>query len=270
MGGIKAHMNGELNLLQREVMPVFNFNLRTKNEIVRIVPLGCLHYGHRASLVSSIDGFIQYILQTPDAYTILMGDLIENVLPETAMRHGGSMWEQSLTPDEQRAMAIRKLKPLADAGKILFAIAGNHQVRTWRLAGIHPEALIAEALGVPFSPFDALANITIGKQIYTIHAIHGGGATADPGAVIKKIMMQQKRFQGADIYLRGHHHAKAASTTYHFDAATGQPRKVFFVGTGSFLGYLDTYAYRGEMAPAVPGAVKVKLYKSRFDIHITI
>ena len=51
---------------------------------------------------------------------------------------------------------------------------------------------------------------------------------------------------------------------------TGEPRKVFYVGTGSFLGYVDTYAYRGEMLPAVPGAVKVKLYKNRFDVHVTM
>ena len=43
MGGIKDHMNGELTLLKREKMPVFNIKLNPKSEMIRIVPLGCLH-----------------------------------------------------------------------------------------------------------------------------------------------------------------------------------------------------------------------------------
>ena len=216
MGGIKDHMNGELTLLKREKMPVFNIKLNPKSEMIRIVPLGCLHYGHKSALVESIDGFINYILQTPDTYTILMGDIIENVLPETANRHRGSMWEQNLTPDEQQEMAVKKFSALAKAGKILFAVSGNHQIRTWYATGIHPEALIARELGIPFSPFDALANIQVGKNIYTVHALHGSGSTGDPAAVLRKVMQQTRRIQSADIYLRGHHHTKVISTTYHF------------------------------------------------------
>jgi hypothetical protein len=263
-------MGSELELLERETIPVFNFSIRPKGNVVRIVPVGDVHYGHKACMVEKVKDFLKYIEKTPDTYTILMGDLIENVLPDTVGKHRGAMWEQCMTPAEQIAGLKKLLKPLVDKNKILFGIGGTHSVRSWYASGFDPEEGLAEELGYGFAALDGLANIRIGEHIYTIHAVHGTGSTGDPAAVLRKLLTQPRRIADADVYLRGHHHSKLVATDYRFDATSGRARKAIYAGTGSFLGYVGTYAERNAYFPAVPGAIKIKLYKGKRDIHVTI
>lgn len=270
MGGIKHHMDKELALLDREVMPVTYIKLPVKGNFARIVPLGCLHDGHYASLKAGIGGFIDYILKTPDTFTFLMGDLIENVLPETAARHKGSMYEQDKRPSQQVEDTIARLTPLAEAGKIIGAVKGNHQERSEYEADYSPEKYIAERLKIRYFGMDALLHLQVGSQIYYLHAMHGTGSTGNPAAVLAKLLMQKKRFENADVYLRGHHHTRVAAVDYHFDIKTGKATKVFYVGTGAFIGYVGTYAHRKELKPTAPGAPKVKLYGGRHDVHVTL
>ena len=270
MGGIKSHYESELKLMEKEQLPVYSYLFKPKNDVLRIIPIGDTHYGHKCCLVKKLTGFLKYIEETPDTYCILMGDLMENVLPETAMKHRGSMWEQNLTPEEQIQGLQKMLYPLAKKKKILLGVGGTHSLRSWFAAGFDPEQQLADELGYPFAPIDGLLNLTVGEHLYTLHATHGMGSTADPAAVLRKLLNQPRRMAAADIYLRGHHHTKVVAMDYHFDSATGRPRKVMYIGTGSFLGYVDTYAYRGELKPSVPGAVKLKLYKKNWDVHCTI
>lgn len=271
MGGIKAHMDGELEMLENEQLPVFNFDLSHRGcKIVRIVPLGDTHVGHKSSMIDKFTKFRDYVLETPDTYTILMGDLMENVIPDTVGKHRGAMWEQSMTPPEQIVTLYNLLKPLAVKKKILFGVGGTHSLRSWYATGFDPEKVLLHELGVPFSDVDGLANIKVGDNVYTFHATHGTGGTSDPAAVLRKLISQPRRVASADVYLRGHHHSKLVATDYHFDATNGQPRKVLYIGTGSFLGYVDGYAHRATFLPAVPGAVKIKLYRDEWDIHATL
>jgi hypothetical protein len=271
MGGIKAHMDGEIELLSREVLPVFNYDLTKRGaDVVRLVPIGDTHVGHKASLVDKLKGFLDYILETPNTYTILMGDLMENVLPDTVSKHRGAMWEQILTPSEQLVTLHKLLTPLAKKKKILYGVGGTHSLRSWYASGFDPEKALADELGYPFAEVDGLCNITVGEHVYTIHATHGTGSTSDPAAVLRKLLSQPRRVASADIYLRGHHHSKLVATDYHFDGMCGTPRKALYVGTGSFLGYVDGYAHRNTYLPAVPGAVKLKLYRDEWDVHATV
>jgi len=181
------------------------------------------------------------------------------------------MWEQSMNPDEQIRILKELLVPLAEKKKILFGVGGTHSLRSWYATGFEPELTLAAELGIPFSLTDALAEVQVGaKQKYLIHAVHGNGSTSDPAAVLRKILAQPRRIADADIYLRGHHHSKVVATDYHFDCRTGKAKKALYVGTGSFLGYIDTYAQRNAYLPAVPGAVKMKLYSERHDVHVTV
>jgi len=271
MGGIKAHMDKEVALMKQDQIKVFKYKLPATKGLIRIVPIGDIHLGHRQCLVKKAGDFLNYVLKTPDTYTILMGDLIENVLPDTVAKHRGAMWEQEMTPEQQINKLREMLKPLAEEGKILFGVGGTHSLRSWYASGFEPELQLAAELKYPFSLSDALAEVQVGaKQKYLIHAVHGNGSTSDPAAVLRKLLAQPRRIADADIYLRGHHHSKVVATDYHFDCRTGKARKALYVGTGSFLGYIDTYAQRNSYLPAVPGAVKMKLYGERHDVHVTV
>lgn len=255
-----------------EKVKLIKHKLEPKKGLVRIVPLGCIHWGHRAAMLDYAQGFVDYILHTPDTYTILMGDLVENVLPGTTQKHLGSMWEQKMTPEEQIESSIKMFGPLAKAGKILGAVEGNHSMRSWYAAGISPEREIIHELGLNkiFTGLDGLMELTIGEQTYVLNYMHGTGGTSTSAEVLKKIRQMRERFAGADIYLRGHHHMKVAADEKFFDARTGKLKKVFYVGTGSFLGYLGSYAQRSEYRPVSPGAPKIKLYRDEWDVHTTL
>jgi len=270
MSGIRAHMQKELDILSSEAMPVFHFDLKCKGKFIRLVPLGDIHYGHRACMVDKVKKFIKYVAETPDTFTILMGDLMENVLPDTTNVHRGSMWEQSIHPSEQYDGLVKMLKLLADKKKILFGLGGTHSIRSWYATEFDPEEQLAKDLGYQYAHLDGLAILKVGNFSYKVHAVHGTGSTGDPAAVLRKILSQPKRIGEADIYLRGHHHSKVAATDYRFSVATGMAEKALYVGTGSFLGYTNTYAHRAGYSPAVPGAVKLKLYKEEKDIYVTV
>jgi hypothetical protein len=54
-----------------------------------------------------------------------------------------------------------------------------------------------------------------------------------------------------------------------FDAVRGMARKVFYIGTGGFVGFVGSYVQRNGGKPHVPGVVKIKLYKGDRDVHVT-
>lgn len=259
-----------------ETIKVIKHTLQTSSDrtdaMIRIVPLGCLHIGHQSSLLHYAKGFIDYVASQPDTYAIIMGDLFENVLPGTTQKHLGSMWEQNMTPEKQLAKGISLFAPLVDKGKVLGMVEGNHSLRSWYAAGVSPERIFAETMGLlpVFAGVAGLMRLTIGGQVYVISFTHGAGTATVPAEVLKKLEKQRQRFPGADVYLRGHHHMKVAADRKYFDARTGRMRKVFLVGTGSFLGYRESYAERGEFEPVAQGAPKIKLYKNTWDVHVTL
>lgn len=249
---------------------ILKHNFQPKGEFVRIVPLGCIHVGHRNFNEKQVQGYLDYILNTPDTYTLLMGDTVENVLSETATRQAGSIHDQVMSVEEQRKYAVQLLKPLADANKILCGMEANHSIRSWNEAGFSVEEYICDQLGVPFTKVDALLEITVGTKVYRIHATHGtGGGTSLP-SVFGKLLAQANRIEAADVYLRSHHHQKLLADIFVFDARSGKLQKKMLGATGCFMDYLGSYAHRKEYKPVVLGTIKIKLYKNRKDIHGTL
>lgn len=241
--------------------------LEPKGDFARIIPLGDVHCGHRAALLEKFRRYIDYIKKTPDTWAIIMGDMAENVLHSTEAKYPGSMFEQIMTPEQQQEWIRETVEPIAS--KVLFWLGSNHNTRSWFQAGMSPEKDTAKDLGIRWAELDGLANIQIGKNRYVIHATHGSGGASSASAVMRKLEQQAKMFYGADIYLRAHHHQKLMATECIFNAKTGMPRKVYYACTGSFLGYKDTYMHRNGGKPSALGAVKIKLYKNEWDVHIT-
>lgn len=99
-------------------------------DCIRLVPISCLHIGHKNFNEKKASGYLDYILKTPNTYTIMLGDTIENVLAETANRHPGSIHDQVMGVEEQRERAVKLIAPLAKAGKILAWTESNHSLRS--------------------------------------------------------------------------------------------------------------------------------------------
>lgn len=250
-----------------ESLKVLKYDFKPKSKFIRIVPLGCLHVGHKNFNLDKALKFIDYIVKTPDTYTMMLGDTCENVLAETAIRHPGSMHEQDMNLEQQREFAIEMIKPLAVKGKVLCWTEGNHSIRSWYSAGFSVEQHLAKELGVPFVGVDALLRLKVGDQIYALHATHGTGAGTSLASVFGKLMAQSQRVEGADVYLRSHHHKKLIADVMQIDAKTGQLKKRLLGATGCFMNYFDSYGHRAGYTPVVQGCIKVKLYDKQWDIH---
>ncbi len=241
--------------------------LEPKGDFIRIVPLGDLHCGNRAALLEKFQEYVEYVRVTPDTYVLIMSDMMENVLPSTAQKYPGAMFDQCMSPEEQKIWTKDVLKPIAP--KIIGWLDGNHNMRSWYAAQMSPEKDIARELGIRWFGLDALLTIQVGKNRYSIHATHGTGSAISAAAVAQKLQQQAKIYPGADVYLRAHHHIKFVASDQAFNARSGVARKVYYICTGSFLSYLNTYIHRGGGKPSALGTVKIKLYKGEWDIHVT-
>lgn len=251
-------------------LQVLNYQFKPSDGIVRIVPLGCLHFGHKNFNSTKAKGFRDYIINTPDTYTMMLGDTLENVLAETAVRHPGSMHEQEEGVEQQRETAYKFLTPLAASGKILGWHEGNHSLRSWYAAGFSVEKYLADKLNIPFLGTDGLFKIGVGRQSYVIHATHGTGSSTTLPSVFGKLLAQMARVEGADVYLRSHHHKKVLADVMTLHGPTGKLRKKVIGATGCFMDYFDSYGHRAGYTPTVLGCIKIKLYAERWDIHATL
>lgn len=236
----------------------------TKNNFIRLIPLGCLHVGHRNFLLDYAKGFIEYALRTPDTYIVSMGDTVENVTRDSI----GSPFEQTLPPSEQVEAVCRMFEPLVRAGKILFMMDSNHSYRSIKTADYSPEADIARRLGVPYGGWDLQTEFIVGKQHYFGHFVHGGRGTASPEGALASCKRQATRAE-ADLYVRGHHHTIVVHKDMHM-GRDGQLRKRVFAVTGCFLGWKGSYAEVKEYPINAPGTSKIKLYADKWDIHANV
>lgn len=256
--------------MSQEKLGTLSFRFNPKGDFIRIVPICCTHIGHVNFSEKKLDGYLNYILKTPDTYAIMLGDSIENVLATTVQKYPGSIHDQNLSVEKQREFALKKFAPLARAGKILAWTESNHSLRSWYAAGFSVERWLADKLDVPFCGTDALLQLQVRAQHYTIHATHGEGAATSLPAVFGKLLAQMARVGGADVYLRGHHHKKILADTMMINAKTGELEKKVLGATGCFMGYVGSYGHRSGYGPTMIGCIKIKLYAGHKDVHANL
>jgi len=251
-------------------LPTRTIKLNPKGICVRLIPISCIHLGHKNCNIDYARSVIKYVIDTPDTYALMLGDTCENVLVDTMIKYRGSQHEQTISVEQQREEARCLLRPLSESKKILAWTESNHSLRSWYAAGFSVERTLAETLGVHFDGLEALLEIHVGRQTYYVHATHGVGSSTSIQSVTQKLEKQAARIISADVYIRGHHHHPVIHKTTRIDAKTGLIGKKLLVATGSFMEYPDSYGHRAEYNPTVLGCVKVKLYKNKWDIHASI
>jgi len=233
---------------------------RSFKETINIYPLCCIHIGSKNAALEKAAALVDKIRSEKNSYALLMGDTVENVIPDTAQKHKGSMYDQIMNPEDQRAYAVKFLSPIKD--KIIAFLEGNHSIRSWYAAQFSPERDIAEKLGAPFLGVDGLFRFTVGKQVYKVHATHGHGNTGTSGGVLTKIEKQMGRMVGADLHIMGHYHTPCAVKKRIINIETGELDDRTFVATGSFMDYLDSYAHRALMSPSALEIPRITLYSN--------
>lgn len=174
------------------------------------------HIGDEHSDIKRVMERIEYVKNTPNAYCIMNGDIMDNATKTSI----GDTYTQVFNPMEQLAKAVELFEPIKD--KILCITHGNHENRTYKKEGINLSRLIANQLGLAdrYTPTSAVLFIRVGestrfteskgsgkhRQIcYTIYVMHGSGGGRKEGA--KAIRLADMAcIIDTDIYIHSHTH----------------------------------------------------------------
>ena len=229
---------------------------------VELYPVADMHIGDMLSQVKEFENFTGFMLDQPNRYILLLGDTINNNLKTSV----GSVYEDILSPSQQKKKAKELLRPLAK--RIIASVSGNHEYRTKRESDQDIAEDIAEALDIPYFPDSVYIKLTFGKknkngkrQCYTIYAYHGSGGGSTLGNALNNIENLSKTIY-ADIYMAGHTHKKVAGKELFLmpDLQNNiiREQEQLFVNAASWLKW-GGYARRKGMRPQARGSSPVIL-----------
>lgn len=226
-------------------------------EHIEIHPMADLHIGDVHSDAKSIMERIEYIKNTPDAYCILDGDLMDTAIASSI----GDTYGATLQPMEQLKQCVKIFEPIK--GKILAVLPGNHEHRIYKSDGLDITELFCNQLGIAekYSSTTALLFIRFGKrtdthgrensrQLYTAYVTHGSGGGRREGGKINRLA-DLASIVDADIYIHAHTHLPVVFKNSFF-RVSGSNSSVavvekLFVNTAASLdygGYGDAQGYK--------------------------
>lgn len=220
---------------------------------IEIHALADTHLGEANCDVKLVLSNIQMIADTPNAYCILNGDLMDMATTTSI----GDTYGAAIQPMEQLKECVRIFGPIKD--KILCITGGNHERRVYKTDGIDMTALMASQLGVSdrYTPTTALLFIRLGENprrhrplCYTAYVTHGSGGGRKEGGKINRLA-DLATIVDADIYIHSHTHLPAVFKESYFRTDLVNSTAVLvdklFVNTAASLnygGYGDIQGYK--------------------------
>ena len=215
------------------------------------------HIGDEQSDLKRLLGRIEYVKNTPNAYCILNGDIIDNATKTSI----GDTYTQVFNPMEQLSKAVQLFEPIKD--KILCITHGNHENRTYKNEGINLSCLMANQLGLAdrYTPTSALLFIRVGdghsstrnrRVCYTLYVLHGSGGGRKEGGKANRLA-EMASIIDADIYIHSHTHLPMVmkQAFHRIDTSNSAVALVdkLFVNTAANLKY-GGYGEAGEFKPS--------------------
>lgn len=245
-------------------MKVIKIDLPQEITQLEIHPFADEHIGDDHCDIKRLLARIEYVKNTPNAYCILNGDILDNATKTSI----GDVYVQEFNPMEQLRRAVELFSPIKD--KILCITHGNHENRTYKKEGINLSCLIARQLGLDdrYSPTSAVLFIRFGKvsrgaketngsgkvrkMCYTLYALHGSGGGRKEGAKAIRLA-DMASIIDTDIYLHSHTHLPMVMKQgfHRIDLPNSTVSLVdkLFVNTAANLRY-GGYGEAGEFKPS--------------------
>lgn len=241
---------------------------------IYVVPLADFHLGQPGAAVETIGGYINWIKERPNAYTILNGDLMNCATKDTVF----DLWDDLITPDDvYYKQLLPLLKPIKD--KILFITRGNHEDAIWSRAGVDFMAHLAHDLGdIPYKPQGGMVMIRMAKSMHhgicTIYATHGWGGARTIGAKVKKVE-DLVLVAEASCYVLSHDHTQNIHRTNRLVLPKSKlgakcvylrPQRQLLINTGGFISY-SGYIQKKGLQPQDLGTPRIRIeFKSNKEI----
>ena len=245
-------------------MKVIKIDLPRELSSVEIHTFADEHLGDEHSDLKRLLSRIDYVKNTPNAYCILNGDIIDNATKTSI----GDTYTQVFNPMEQLAKAVEIFYPIKD--KILCITHGNHENRTYKNEGINLSCLMANQLGLAdkYTPTSAVLFVRVGetsggtketngsgkvRQIcYTIYVLHGSGGGRREGGKANRLA-DMASIIDTDIYIHSHTHLPMImkQAFHRIDPRNSAVALVdkLFVNTAANLKY-GGYGEAGEFKPS--------------------
>lgn len=198
-------------------MKIIKIDLPRELDVVELHTFADEHIGDEHSDIKRVMERIEYVKNTPNAYCILNGDLMDNATKTSI----GDTYTQVFNPMEQLAKAVELFAPIKD--KILCITHGNHENRTYKKEGINLSRLIADQLGLGdrYTPTSAVLFIRLGEEArglketngsgkvrqicYTLYVLHGSGGGRKEGAKAIRLA-DMSAIIDTDVYIHSHTH----------------------------------------------------------------
>lgn len=185
------------------------------NESITIFPISDVHYGALEHCSKEWLNFCKMVEQTPNAYIILGGDLVNNNVRTCGFINP---YDELVRPREQKKKMVEFLTPIKD--KILCAVSGNHEARSMKDDDIDITYDIMAKLDIEdlYRPNMAFMKVSLGHrkdnspiQSYTFAVTHGTGGGIYTGATVNRNERFGNVIEGLDCLIVGHTHKGTVS-----------------------------------------------------------
>ena len=229
---------------------------------------------------------VKHVLNDDDGYCVLGGDLCECINKrDRRSDYAGlhPMFKDNCNNllGEQERYLRNLIKPLADEGKVLANLAGNHE---WNLA-LKDELNITENLctdlDLPYGGYSCVIVLTFRRnksdsRNVLIHAHHGKLGGRSKAGKVTALERQSQNVEGMHVLIRGHGHEKVLVPDSRVGIAfanDGKPilrqRKVVLGASGAYLKILEagttSYAEVGEYKPTDLGAIYAEIQPFAYE-----
>ena len=269
---------GDLISEQKPKLKIVKHDLGINTDKAYIVPLSDLHIGAEFDEKKFL-GYRDWIIARDNAYTVINGDVLDMITRNSIGNAGSAIMQ----PREQRKYAVELLKPLAEAGKILAYLDGNHESRATKDTDEYVGETICQRLGIEelYDPDGVFMFLNVGHDrskgeanriTYTCYMLHGWAGGRKYGGLANALESMANSVV-ADVYIISHSHKKIAFSrrTLIPDTRTKSLRwkKQLFFSSGAFLDWAG-YAIQKGYNPATMGSQRLRLSGITHDAHCSI
>lgn len=222
---------------------------------VDLAPLYDVHIGHKLHAGSLFDRHLDWLAKEKYVLSWNGGDMFENVIDGSP-----GMFSQRIHPGEQFDAAVEKIAPIQH--KMMFAIPGNHEARTFNKCGFDIAKHLADDADLPYFSDYCLCTLKWRGMNFRLVAHHGSGAAATPGGQ-RNAARKDMPWIGADMYWTGHLHQPIADVVYRADynQRTNRltSRNSVVIISPSYLRYFGGWAASRRMGPGALGLTVARL-----------
>jgi UDP-2,3-diacylglucosamine pyrophosphatase LpxH len=188
-----------------------------KSKTLTIIPVADVHLGALEHNAHAWESFCKEVIKQPDTYLLLVGDLINNSTRSSV----ANPFDEVIRPREQKKLMVEHLKPLAEAGRILCSVSGNHERRSLKESDVDLSYDIMSKLDIEdvYRENAAFLKICLGNRpcqgapecTFAFVVTHGAGGGIYTGAAVNRNERFGNVIEGLDCLIVGHTHKGTVS-----------------------------------------------------------